>query len=130
MLRVHRFVPALLLGTVAISVSACGNKPAPKPNTTSVAEPVETGPDLFPKLPMPKPIARDTGAEPIIASQAVMQFDQRIQVPSEVDGRVEIIGTPCIAVIAAALLGSASTIDTRMRNLSELANRRHRAMSP
>ena len=58
---------------------------------------VETGPDLFPKLPMPKPIARDTGAEPIIASQAVMQFDQRIQVPSEVDGRVEIIGTPLSA---------------------------------
>ena len=94
MLRVHRFVPALLLGTLAISVSACGNKPAPKPNTASVAAPVETGPDLFLKLPMPKAIARDTGAEPIIASQAVVQFDQRIQVPSEVDGRVEIIGTP------------------------------------
>ena len=94
MLRVHRFVPALLLGTLAISVSACGNKPAPKANTASVAAPVETGPDLFLKLPMPKAIARDTGAEPIIASQAVVQFDQRIQVPSEVDGRVEIIGTP------------------------------------
>ncbi len=95
MLRLRRIVPALLLGTLAISVSACGKSGG---NTKSTkAEPVakvDIGAELFPKSPMPKSPARDTGAEPIIAPQAVIQFDQKIQVPSEVDGRVEIIGTP------------------------------------
>ncbi len=95
MLRIRRFVPAALLGTLAISVSACGNRDRTAKSTkVEPAVTVDIGADLFPKLPMPKSDDRATGAEPIIASQAVIQFDQKIQVPSEVDGRVEIIGTP------------------------------------
>ena len=41
-----------------------------------------------------------------------------------------IIGCCAIVPMAAALVGSASTMDMRMRNLSELAKRRHFTMSP
>jgi len=94
MFRFSRLAPAFLLGALAISLPACGGKPAVKTNPAAVAAPVETGADLYPKLPLPKADTRNSGAEPIIATQGVMQFDQKIQVPSEVDGRVEIIGTP------------------------------------
>ena len=95
MFRFRRLAPALLLGALAVSVSACGKSDGkPKSTGDTVAAKAEIGPDLFAKSPMPQAAARDTAAEPIIAPQGVIQFDQKIQVPAEVDGRIEIIGTP------------------------------------
>ncbi len=94
MFRARRLLPALPLAALALCVSACGKSNSGKPPAAQAPPKVETGPGLYTKAPMPKSTARDTGAEPIIAPQAVMQFDQKIQLPSEVDGRIEIIGTP------------------------------------
>ena len=94
MLRVRRLPPALLLGALVVSLSACGKSNGPGKSDKPDAVKVETGAELYSKVPLPKAAVRDAGAEPIIAPQAVMQFDQKIQIPAEVDGRLEIIGSP------------------------------------
>ncbi len=95
MFRCHRLAPACLLGALAISVSACGTKSdgGSKSSKTAEVAKVDIGSDLFLKQPMPKTPVTAISAELITASQAVIQWDQKIQVPSEVDGRIEIMGT-------------------------------------
>ncbi len=95
MFRVRRFLPALLLGALTVTLSACGKSSnAGKAPKADPPPKVETGADLYPKLPMPQAPIGKASAEPIIASQAVIQFEQKIQVPAEVDGRIELIGSP------------------------------------
>ncbi len=95
MFRLRRLVPALLLGALTVTLSACGgNSRTGKSTPPEPAAKVETGADLYPKLPMPKVGLRISEAEPIVAPGAVIQFEQKIQVPAEVDGRIELIGSP------------------------------------
>jgi len=95
MFRFRRFAPPLLLGALTVTLSACGGRSNPgKPGTADPVAKVEIGGDLYTKLAMPKAPIREAGAEPIIAPQAVIQFEQKIQVPAEVDGRIELIGSP------------------------------------
>lgn len=94
--RFLRFAPALVPLALAVTLTACTKSPNPGPKDKAEVPPVETGAELYAKLAMPKPQAtmQEIGAEPIVAPQAIIQFDQKIQVPAEVDGHIEIIGSP------------------------------------
>ena len=71
MFRFRRLAPALLLGALAISVSACGTKSDGVNKSSKAAEvaKVEIGSDLFLKMPIPKtPVGAISAAWPPSAS--------------------------------------------------------------
>ena len=79
---------------LALLVGCVPTKPTAEVKVVGLRAPVEVGTPLYTAAAMPKIQDVQATPEPVIASQGVIQFDQKIQVPAEVDGRIEVIGSP------------------------------------
>lgn len=88
--------PAVVSG-VAVTVAACGGPKSPggpAGGPGGPAAPVEVGSPLYPTEKMPAAPASVAGAEPIVLSQAIIQFDEKITLAAQVDGEIEMIAKP------------------------------------
>jgi pyruvate/2-oxoglutarate dehydrogenase complex dihydrolipoamide acyltransferase (E2) component len=102
---IRRWIARTALGAACIGVAACSNKPS---GVTPEAEPnkplaVQVGEPLF-KAAAFKPAAAQLtvgGAEPVVVPQCQVQYEEKQDVPSMVDGFIELVGTD-VGVEAAA----------------------------
>jgi WD40 repeat protein len=86
---------ALILPAALAVLVGCVNKPQPT-NTgkgNGVKPPPEVGTPLYAAAELPRFKDYPAAPEPI-ASQGVIQFDQKLQVSADVDGRIEVVGSP------------------------------------
>jgi WD40 repeat protein len=95
MVRVRRLGAAAAFVAGAFGLSACNNTtPPPAGAGTASAAPQPVGSPLYKAEPMPALPAFQPAAEPIVVPNAVVLNDQRVQVPAQVDGLIELIATP------------------------------------
>ncbi len=89
----RRWLAPAAVAVAALGVAACGKPTVTKPTGTAAA-PVNIGASLYPPAPAAVVVAGSTGPEPIVASQALVQFDETITLSAEVDGKLELVATP------------------------------------
>ena len=95
MVRVRRWVAAVVVGGTTLGLSACntGSNPlgadAEKP-----AAPVVVGNPLYKAEPAPPMPDFKRDADPVVVPKAVVQNDLRVQLPAQADGLIELIATP------------------------------------
>jgi WD40 repeat protein len=97
MIRVRRWLAAAAVGGAALGLSACnhGSNPvavAAGSDKPAAAQPI--GQPLYAPAPMPPTPEFSPAVQPIIVSNAVVQFDLRVQVPAQADGLIDLIAVP------------------------------------
>ncbi len=98
MLPVRRWVAAAVLSGASFTVVACNNTTTPSAGTIGdkPIAPIDIGGPLWVGVPM-QAIEKSTPVgEPIVIPNAVVNNDVRVQIAAQVDGIVELIGTPIL----------------------------------
>ena len=99
---VRKWVVKSLVGVVCLSAAACnqagsGGAPGVQPNPDGTPVAVDIGSDLFKAVP-PEKIEFGSGPEAaVVIPNAIVRLDKKQLVPAEVDGKIEVIGTPLLA---------------------------------
>jgi WD40 repeat protein len=100
MTLLQRWLKVTLVVGVSMTAAACGRtsvSPTPegtRPAGETPATPVEIGAELFSPAELPKITAAPAQPEPVVIQQATISFDTKVQLAAEVDGIVEIVGSP------------------------------------
>lgn len=88
----RRWLAPAAVVTAALGVTACNKSNQTKPTNPAAA--ANVGPALYTAAEAAKVNARANVAEPIVASQGMVQFDEVITLSAEVDGKLELVATP------------------------------------
>ena len=98
MFRVPRWASAAVLGTACLAPVGCFEKtpetPAAEAPDAAPAAPVEVGAPLYPAAKMPVLPPPTVQPDPVVIHPAVVQFDVMVQIASQVDAQIEMIGIP------------------------------------
>ncbi len=93
----RRWLAPAAVAALAVGVAAC-NKPQPKSTATGGTSvpgvAVNVGSPLYAPAPMPSLTAVGATAEPIVATQGVVRFDETVTISAEVDGKLELVAYP------------------------------------
>jgi len=89
---VRRWLPPAAVAIAVLGVVACNPKTATKSTNQTAAQNI--GPSLYPSGGEAKVAVQPSGPDPIIGSQAQVQFDETITLSAEVDGKLELVATP------------------------------------
>lgn len=95
MIRVRHWAAAAVVGSAALTLTACNNSAATDSVATAApaSAPADIGGSLFTAAPVPQLPATAARGQ-LITVPGVVQSDIRVQVPAQVDGTIDLIAVP------------------------------------